>query len=132
VFDRALHRRGIYPPIAVLPSLSRLMSDGIGADRTRADHPDLARQLYAVCARATRARSLESIVGRDELSSLEQAYLAAGEHFEHVLLAQSRDEHRSIANTLDRGWDVLRPIPRTELTRLPESLLAQYLGPVGA
>jgi V/A-type H+/Na+-transporting ATPase subunit B len=128
VLDRELHRRGVYPPIAALPSLSRLMADGIGAGRTRDDHPDLARQLYSVCARAARARALEAIIGRDELSSTEQMYLAAGETFEQAFLTQQPGEHRSIARTLDIAWDVLRQLPPSELTRLPESMIAEHLG----
>jgi V/A-type H+-transporting ATPase subunit B len=131
VLDRELHRRGVYPPVAALPSLSRLMSDGIGAGRTRDDHPDLARQLYAVCARAARARALAAIIGRDELSATEQQYLAAGERFEQAFLSQTPGEHRSIALTLDLAWDVLRVLPPSELTRLPEAMIAAHLGEPG-
>lgn len=131
VLDRELHRRGIYPPIAALPSLSRLMSDGIGAGRTRDDHPDLARQLYSVCARAARARALEAIIGRDELSEIEQRYLAVGGQFDQLFLAQSPSEHRPIARTLDIAWQVLRGLPRTELTRLPERMIVDHLGDGG-
>jgi V/A-type H+-transporting ATPase subunit B len=123
VLDRALDRRGIYPPVAVLPSLSRLMSDGIGDGRTREDHEDVARQLYASCARVARARALESIIGRDELSEAERRYLDFGEAFEDRFLGQGRDEARPIAATLDRAWDVLGALPEHELTRVPAELL---------
>lgn len=125
VLERELHRRGIYPPVAVLPSLSRLMDDGIGAGRTRDDHPALARQLYAACARVARARSLESIIGREDLSPVERRYLAFGDAFERKLLAQGRDEARPIGRTLDLAWEALAELPDAELTRIPADLLAR-------
>jgi V/A-type H+-transporting ATPase subunit B len=128
VLDRALDRRGIYPPIAVLPSLSRLMSDGIGADRTRDDHPDVARQLYAACARAARARSLETIIGPDELSPGERQYLTFGGRFEQDLLRQGRHERRPIEETLTIAWRLLAQLPASELTRLPARLVEKYGG----
>jgi V/A-type H+/Na+-transporting ATPase subunit B len=127
VLDRALDRRGIYPPIAILPSLSRLMSDGIGAERTREDHDPLARQLYAAYARVARARALESIIGREELSPLERRYLEFGEVFERSVLAQGRDESRAIEATLDRAWKTLRLLPESELSRIPPALVTKYL-----
>lgn len=123
VLDRELDRRGIYPPVAVLPSLSRLMSDGIGPGRTREDHEDVARQLYAACAQVARARSLASIIGRDELAERERRYLRFGEVFEQRVLAQRRDEARSISETLDRAWESLRELPDAELTRIPTEVL---------
>lgn len=131
VLDRALHRRGVYPPIAVLPSLSRLMSDGVGAGRTREDHPSVARQLYAACARAERARSLESIIGREELSADERRYLEFGERFEQRLLQQGRDESRGISATLDAAWTLLSMLPTADLTRIPQQISARYL-PAGS
>jgi V/A-type H+-transporting ATPase subunit B len=126
VLDRTLQRRGVYPPIAVLPSLSRLMSDGIGVERTREDHPDVARQLYAACARATRARSLEAIIGHDELSPTERQYLAFGDAFERELLHQGVLERRPIAETLRLAWRLLGQLPASELTRLPRHLVEKY------
>lgn len=126
VLDPELQRRGIYPPVAVLPSLSRLMSDGIGAGRTREDHEDVARQLYAACARVARARSLEAIIGREELSDQERRYLRFGEVFERRVLAQGHDEMRPIAATLDRAWEALRELPEAELTRVSGALIARY------
>lgn len=128
VLDRALDRRGIYPPIAVLPSLSRLMSDGIGAERTRDDHPDVARQLYAACARAARARSLEAIIGHDELSPAEQQYLSFGDRFEGDLLRQGPEDRRPIEETLTRAWRLLGQLPPSELTRLPTRVVEKYGG----
>jgi V/A-type H+-transporting ATPase subunit B len=128
VLDRGLHRRGIYPPIAVLPSLSRLMDDGIGAGRTRDDHPALARQLYAACARVARARALDAIVGRDDLSEVDRKYLAFGDAFERKLLDQGKTEHRSIERTLDLAWEVLGELPDGELLRIPSKLLARRRG----
>lgn len=128
VLDRALHRRGVYPPIAVLPSLSRLMDDGIGPGRTREDHAPLARQLYAACARAGRARAMETLVGREDLGALDRRYLAFGDAFERRLLHQGRDEARPIARTLDLGWQVLAELPDEELVRIPAALLAARRG----
>jgi V/A-type H+-transporting ATPase subunit B len=127
VLDRELDRRGVYPPVAVLPSLSRLMSDGIGAGRTREDHGDIARQLYAACARVARARALESIIGTEGLSELERRYLDFGASFEAQFLRQGRDEARTISATLDLAWRVLGSLPASELTRLPADLVARHL-----
>jgi V/A-type H+-transporting ATPase subunit B len=100
VLDRRLHARGVYPPIAVLPSLSRLMSGGIGAGRTREDHAAIARTLYSACAKVERARALEAIVGRRELTEEEQRYLDFGDRFEREFLTQREGERRTIAETL--------------------------------
>jgi V/A-type H+-transporting ATPase subunit B len=127
VLDRGLHRRGVYPPIAVLPSLSRLMSDGIGAERTREDHADVARQLYALCNRAARARALESIIGRDELSAAERRHLEFGDRFERDFLQQNGDESRTIQETLTRAWTVLATLPVSDLVRVPAGLVERYL-----
>ena len=111
VLDREIARRGIYPPVAVLSSLSRLMSDGIGDGRTRGDHPAVAKRLYAAVARVERARGLASIIGFDELTEIERTYLRFGERFEHELVAQGREESRTIAQTLDLALNVLRELP---------------------
>jgi V/A-type H+-transporting ATPase subunit B len=125
VLERSLHQRGIYPPIAVLPSLSRLMDDGIGPGRTRDDHAPLARQLYAAVARAARVRAMEALVGREDLAPLEQKYLEVGESFERDFLSQGADETRAIGDTLDRAWRVLSALPDGELLRIPAPLLAR-------
>ncbi|HEX7807563.1 MAG TPA: V-type ATP synthase subunit B, partial [Thermoanaerobaculia bacterium] len=111
VLDREIARRGIYPPIAVLSSLSRLMSDGIGEGRTRADHRDVAKRLYAAVARVERARGLASIIGVEELTDVERAHLRFGDRFEREVVAQRGDESRTIAETLDRALNVLRELP---------------------
>lgn len=123
VLDRALHRRGVYPPVAVLPSLSRLMDDGIGAGRTRDDHAPLARQLYAACARVSKARAMEALVGREDLPALERQYLVFGDAFEQRFLHQGADEARPIGATLDLAWELLALLPASELVRIPAELL---------
>ncbi|MGZ4778365.1 MAG: V-type ATP synthase subunit B [Thermoanaerobaculia bacterium] len=126
VLDRELARRGVYPPISVLPSLSRLMSDGIGAGRTREDHSDVARQLYAALARVERARSLAAIIGTEELTENERKYLAFGEHFEREMLSQRPDERRTIDQSLTIAWQVLANLPRSELTRIRDEFVTRY------
>lgn len=125
VLERALHRRGVYPPVAVLPSLSRLMDDGIGAGRTRDDHAPVARQLYAACARVAKARAMEALVGREDLAPLERRYLEFGDAFEQRFVHQGPDEARPIAATLDLAWQLLGLLPESELTRIPMALLAR-------
>jgi V/A-type H+-transporting ATPase subunit B len=126
VLDRELSRRGVYPPIAVLPSLSRLMNDGIGPGRTRDDHPELARVLYAAYARAARARSLERIIGRDELTASERAYLELGDAFERRLVSQDPETARSLAETLDLGWQLVGQLPESDLARVNADFVARY------
>jgi V/A-type H+/Na+-transporting ATPase subunit B len=128
VLDRALDRAGIYPPIAVLPSLSRLMNEGIGANRTREDHAAVARQLYAAYARGGRARSFEAIVGTEELTDEERRYLTFAAAFEQAFLQQSVDEHRTIEQTLAKAWQLLRALPRADLSRIAPALIDRYLG----
>jgi V/A-type H+-transporting ATPase subunit B len=125
VLDRELDRRGIYPPIALLPSLSRLMKDGIGRGRTRDDHPDLARQLHASVARVVRARALAEIIGSDALSADEQQYLRFGEAFETAFLAQEPDQGRPVHDSLDLAARALAVLPDGELTHLPAALLGR-------
>ncbi|MEZ4867063.1 MAG: V-type ATP synthase subunit B [Caldilineaceae bacterium] len=129
VLSRELHRQGVYPPIAVLPSLSRLMKDGIGAGRTRDDHPHLANQLYAAYAQVQQVQSLADIIGEEALSSVDKAYLTFGRAFEGQFVAQHADEVRTIDQTLDLGWSVLAQLPSQELTRLtPAEIQAHYQG----
>ena len=118
VLSRELHRQGVYPPIDVLPSLSRLMKDGIGAGQTRDDHPHLASQLYAAYAQVQMVRSLAAIIGAETLSSVDRAYLAFGEAFERQFVAQRADCGRGIDETLDLGWAALDQLPSQELTRV--------------
>ncbi|RMD69634.1 MAG: V-type ATP synthase subunit B [Gammaproteobacteria bacterium] len=125
VLDRELDHRGIYPPIQVLPSLSRLMKDGIGEGYTHADHPALAAQLYASYARAGQARLLASVVGEEGLTPLDRQYLAFGKRFEEELLHQG--EPRTFEESFALGWEVLRTLPPEELTRLSDEQIARYL-----
>jgi V/A-type H+-transporting ATPase subunit B len=126
VLDRDLFQRGVYPPIAGLPSLSRLMKDGVGKGYTREDHPALASQLFACYAHVKRVRGLADVIGEEELSPLDKQYLKFGEAFERCFLNQGEQENRSIETTLDLGWEVLSMLPREELHRLSETLLTQH------
>ncbi len=128
VLSRDLTQQDVYPPISVLPSLSRLMKDGIGAEKTRADHPDLASQLYAAYAHVQDVRALASVIGEEELGSIDQTYFEFGKAFEQRFVKQSFNENRSIAQTLDLAWEILSILPKSELTRLKESEIAQYYG----
>ncbi len=123
VLDRDLTHRGVYPPSAGLPSLSRLMKDGIGKGFTRDDHPALASQLFACYARVKRVRGLADVVGAEELGALDKLYLKFGEAFEQRFLNQGEDENRPIATTLDIGWETLSILPRDELHRVSDALL---------
>jgi V/A-type H+-transporting ATPase subunit B len=128
VLDRALHQRGIYPPINVLPSLSRLMSDGIGANRTRADHAHVASQLYAAYAQVQRIQALTNIIGEDSLNPLDRQILMFGRAFEEQFIRQGPEENRPITLTLDLAWKVLRELPRSELTRVTAEEISTFLG----
>lgn len=126
VLDRELFQRGIYPPIAGLPSLSRLMKDGVGKGFTRADHPALASQLFAGYAYVKRVRALADVIGEEELNTLDKTYLKFGEAFERRFLSQGEYENRSIETTLELGWDVLSLLPRDELHRVSDALVAEH------
>ena len=123
VLSRDLFRRGIYPPIDVLPSLSRLMKDGIGEGATRDDHPDLANQLYAAYAHVQDVRALAAVIGEEELSATDRRYVALGQRFEETFVRQGLYEARSIEETLNLGWQVLGLLPRSELTRVSDRVL---------
>ena len=129
VLDRELYQRGIYPPVAGLPSLSRLMKDGIGEGMTREDHKDLASQLFAGYSKVRQVRNLSSIIGEEELSENDKKYLKFGEKFEQVFLSQGEYENRDIGMTLDLGWQVLASLPREELLRIKEEYIEKYLNP---
>ena len=126
VLSRDLFQQGIYPPIAILPSLSRLMKDGIGEGNTRADHADLAAQLYAAYARVQDVRALASVIGEEELTQIDQSYLKFGRAFEREFLGQGMRENRTIERTLNLGWKILSLLPREELTRIKEDELEKY------
>ena len=129
VLDRPLHGQSIYPPINILPSLSRLMKDGIGAGYTREDHQDLANQLFSAYAKVGDARNLASVIGEDELSPIDKKYLAFGKEFEERYIGQQPDENRSMEETLDLGWELLGKLPREELDRVDTKILDKYYKP---
>ncbi len=126
VLDRSLHQQGIYPPINVLPSLSRLMKDGIGEGFTREDHQDVANQLFSAYAKVGEARALASVIGEDELSLSDKKYLSFGKAFENEFVGQDIFENRSIYETLDIGWRLLRMLPKDELDRIDTKILDKY------
>ncbi|NQT53730.1 V-type ATP synthase subunit B [bacterium] len=126
VLERDLFQRGTYPPIAGLPSLSRLMKDGIGAGRTREDHAPLASQLFAGYSHVKQVRGLAAVIGEEELSELDKRYMEFGQAFEHRYLNQGEYEDRTIEQTLDLGWEVLSILPRSELYRISDGLLDKH------
>lgn len=130
VLDRSLHGQAIYPPINVLPSLSRLMKDGIGDGYTRADHQSVANQLFSCYAKVGDARALASVIGEDELSPLDKKYLEFGREFEKRFVGQDPHDNRNIIETLKIGWELLGILPRAELDRVDTKLLDQYYKPV--
>lgn len=126
VLDRGLYNRGIYPPINVLLSLSRLMKEGIGPGKTREDHAEVKDQLYAAYARAQELRSLVVIVGEESLSETDRKYLRFADAFERGFLSQGFYENRSIEETLELAWDILSILPEAELTNIKESNIRKY------
>lgn len=126
VLDRILNGQGVYPPINVLPSLSRLMKDGIGEGYTREDHQDVANQLFSCYAKVGDARALASVIGEDELSLLDKKYLEFGRAFEERFVGQDFHENRTIEETLNLGWELLKIIPRSELDRINTKILDKY------
>jgi V/A-type H+-transporting ATPase subunit B len=127
VLDRDLYQRGVYPPITILPSLSRLMKDGIGEGFTREDHASCANQLFAAYARVQEVRALASVIGEDELGEVDRLYMEFGRAFEKEFVSQDRNEDRSIEYTLDLGWKLLGILPGDELDRVDEKMLDKYL-----
>ncbi|WP_334159630.1 V-type ATP synthase subunit B [Muricomes intestini] len=126
VLERELHGQSIYPPINILPSLSRLMKDGIGEGYTREDHQDLANQLFSAYAKVGDARNLASVIGEDELSPIDKKYLEFGKTFEEKYIGQGQQENRSIEETLNLGWELLRLLPKEELDRVDTKILDKY------
>ena len=124
--DRGLNLKGIYPPVAILPSLSRLMKDGIGEGFTGEDHPDLSNQLFASYAKVQEVRSLASVIGEDELSAIDKEYLKFGTAFENQFLNQGKNENRTISATLSLGWQLLGLLPKEELDRVSPEILEKY------
>jgi V/A-type H+-transporting ATPase subunit B len=127
VLSRDLDKKGIYPPINVLPSLSRLMNDGIGEGKTREDHLNLSSQLYSGYATTKQVEMLASVIGEEELSKVDRKYLEFGEQFEERFIRQGMDEDRSIYESLDLGWELLSILPRAELVRVKEEQIDKYL-----
>ena len=127
VLDRELFQKNIYPPIAGLPSLSRLMKDGIGKGMTREDHKELASQLFACYSKVKEIRALASVIGEEELSDLDRIYLSFGVEFEKSFLSQGNNENRSIEETLDIGWKLLTILPHEELYRINQKMIDKYL-----
>ena len=127
LLDRPLHSEGIYPPVNVLPSLSRLKDKGIGKDKTREDHAELMNQLYAAYARGKTAKELAVVLGESSLSAIDLLFVRFSDEFEDRFVRQRTDENRSIEESLDLGWDLLGILPRTELKRCkPETLDNRY------
>ena len=129
VLDRTLQGQSIYPPINVLPSLSRLMKDGIGEGFTRKDHQDVANQLFSCYAKVGDARALASVIGEDELSPTDKKYLEFGKAFEERFIGQDPHENRTIIDTLNIGWELLRMLPREELDRIDTKILDEFYAP---
>ncbi|MEG0115517.1 MAG: V-type ATP synthase subunit B [Hydrogenoanaerobacterium sp.] len=132
VLDRLLDQNGVYPPIAVLPSLSRLMKDGIGEGYTRADHSAVSNQLFAAYARVQDAKALASVIGEEELSDIDKQYVAFGRAFEANFISQGFNENRTINQTLDLGWRLLSLLPREELDRVDGETLDKFYKPEAA
>ena len=132
VLDRQLEQTGIYPPISVLPSLSRLMKDGIGEGYTRADHSAVSNQLFASYAKVQDARALASVIGEDELSPVDKLYMDFGKMFEKYFLSQDFNENRTIEQTLNLGWELLSILPKEELDRVDAEMLDQFYDPAKA
>jgi len=127
VLNRSLYQMGIYPPINILPSLSRLMKDGIGKEYTREDHPEVANQVFSSYSRVQEIRALAQIIGEDELSEIDRKYMEFGRQFEEQFAKQDFEEYRDINQTLELMWELLRILPEQELTRIDPSLVKKYL-----
>ena len=126
VLSRELSQKGIYPPVGILPSLSRLMKDGTGKGFTRADHPDLSNQLFASYSEVSSARSLATVIGEDELSQADKLSLKFGSEFENRFVNQGMYENRSLETTLDLGWELLSILPRSALSRVSDKVLDEH------
>ena len=129
VLDRGPYQKGIYPPVSILPSLSRLMKDSIGEGFTREDHAPCSAQLFASYAKVQEIRSLASVIGEDELSETDKMYIEFGKAFENEFLNQDKNEDRTINQTLDLGWKLLGLLPRQELDRVDDKILDKYYKP---
>ncbi|MBQ7266990.1 MAG: V-type ATP synthase subunit B, partial [Synergistaceae bacterium] len=130
ILSRSLHRQGIYPPVDVMPSLSRLKDKGIGRDKTREDHADLMNQLFAAYARGKEAKELAVILGEGALSEEDKAFAKFSTVFEDKYVRQGEYENRTIKETLELGWDLLTMIPVKELKRIRDAYIEKYLNPL--
>ena len=130
ILSRELHRKGIVPPVDVLPSLSRLKDKGIGEGKTREDHSGTMNQLFAAYARGKDAKELMTILGEAALSDDDKLFAKFADEFERRYVSQGNETNRTIEETLDLGWELLRILPRKELKRISDSLLDQYYGKV--
>jgi len=127
ILSRALHQKNIYPPIDVLPSLSRLKQKGIGRGRTREDHADVTNQLFAAYARGKEAKELAVILGDAALSDTDKQFSKFADEYENKFLAQGEYKNRTIEETLTLGWELLKILPRSELKRVKEEQIKQYM-----
>jgi len=128
---RDIYRKGVLPPISVLPSLSRLMQKGIGKGKTREDHADVANQLFAAYARGVETRELAVVLGEAALTPLDRIFVRFADEFERTFINQGFYENRAIEETLDIGWKLLAILPRTELKRVSSKYIEKYLGAAG-
>lgn len=126
ILQRNLHQKGIYPPINVLPSLSRLMDEGVGEDKTREDHRELSNQLYAAYAQGMEIRELALVMGEATLSEMDKKYLRFADEFEQEFVSQAENKNREIEETLDIGWNLLKMIPTPELKRVRDEFIKKY------
>jgi V/A-type H+-transporting ATPase subunit B len=127
ILSRELYRKGVTPPVDVLPSLSRLKDKGIGRDKTREDHSDTMNQLFACYARGKEAKELSVILGDAALSETDKIYAQFADEFENTYVSQGFTSGRSIEETLDIGWKLLKIFPKAELKRIRDEFLAKYL-----
>ncbi len=127
VLGRHVHKKGIYPPIDVLPCLSRLMSKGIGEGKTREDHSNVSNQLYAAYAKGVELRELVAVIGEAALTDLDRKYLEFADRFEKEFISQGHDEHRTIEKTLEIAWNLLSMLPRSELKRIKPKFIDMYM-----
>src|SRR3989339_1601243 len=132
ILSRLLHSQGIYPPIDVLPSLSRLKDKGIGKDKTREDHADVVNQLYAAYARGKNVKELAVVLGESALTPADVQYMKFSELFEKVFVSQGEEENRTIEETLNLGWKILGFLPKTELKRIKQVYIERYYKPLSS
>ncbi len=126
VLGRELFRKGIYPPVNVLMSLSRIMKDGVGEGKTRADHQEISNQCYDAYSRAQEVRALSGIVGKAGLTEVDRKYMDVGDIFEKEFLSQGLDENRNLEETLGLQWNTMSTLPKNELTKVKDKFIDQY------